>query len=525
MEHHGPEDRSASAAAVSEQPPPATPDALHHYIQQIFGVCIARSAMMPGHTPPFEYLCHSFFEGARCWPPRPREEAAPDDPPLDCIVWANRGGGKTFLGALATALDLIHKPGIQIRILAGSLDQGHRMHEHLRAFFTMQNLAPMLDGRITERRIRLLNGSAVVVMAQSQTAVRGTRVQKLRCDEVDVFDKRIWEAAQLTTRSTVCGTVYVRGTIECLSTMHEPHGLMFDLVREAAEGRRRLFKWGVMETCDGRYSCAGRESELPGAPPSRPCALYEECGGRAKLRGQGRGERESEMEGHIEVQDVLRQKARVPRAVWESEMLCLRPSRTSAVLPEFDVREHVVRQMPAEGEIVRWIGGMDFGFRAPTVVLWGALDHRARLWIMDERIVRQEVLLRHIEAIRTSKWPAMEWIGIDPAGYQRSDQTGECNAAVMQRHGLRPRGRQAGILAGLVAIRARLRPADGSGARLLVHERCPGLIEAMQRYRYDDARPDSDQPVKDGPDHAVDALRYMVVNLDSASSGRVEEYV
>jgi ribosomal protein S14 len=509
---------------------PADPGALHAFILDVFGVRVSRTSAVPGHSAPFEYICHSFFEGTGAWPPRMPGVYSPDEPAQDCIVWANRGGGKTFLGALATALDLIFKDGIQIRILAGSLDQGHRMHEHLRMFFGLERLRGLVQGRITERKLRLKNGSMVVVLAQSQTSVRGTRVQKVRCDEVDVFDPLVWEAAQLTTRSKQCGPAYVRGTIECLSTMHRPHGLMYTLVREAREGKRRLLKWGlldVMETCDGRYSCEGRSSELPGSPPARPCALLEECGGRAKLRGEpgGRGERESEKEGHIAVGDALRQKSRVPKAVWDSEMLCLRPSRSNSVFREFDLRRHVVREMPGKGEIIRWLGGMDFGYRAPTVVLWGALDHASRLWIADERIVREEVLLKHVEAIARAPWPKLEWIGIDPAGYQRNDQTGECNAQVMQRHGLPVRGRQSGLLAGLLAIRGRLEPADGTGPRLLIHERCAGLIEAMERYQYDESRPDHDQPLKNGPDHAVDALRYLVVNLDVARPGRVEGYL
>ena len=44
-----------------------------------------------------------------------------------------RGAGKTRLGAIATLLDLLHKPGINIRILAGSLEQSLRMWEHLTA--------------------------------------------------------------------------------------------------------------------------------------------------------------------------------------------------------------------------------------------------------------------------------------------------------------------------------------------------------------------------------------------------------
>jgi hypothetical protein len=74
--------------------------------------------------------------------------------------------------------------------------------------------------------------------------VRGTRVQKLRCDEVELFDPEVWEAAQLATmEQDGAATVWVPGTIECLSTMHVPYGLMYRMVgmldRDRETERRR----------------------------------------------------------------------------------------------------------------------------------------------------------------------------------------------------------------------------------------------------------------------------------------------
>jgi len=130
------------------------------------------------------------------------------------VVWANRGGGKTFLAAIATLLDLVFKDGIEIRALGGSLEQAKRMHAHLRGFLERDPFRAMLDGRITERRIRLGNGSTLELLAQSQTSVRGTRVQKLRCDEAELFDPDVWEAAQLVTRSKRCAGIRVRGSVD-----------------------------------------------------------------------------------------------------------------------------------------------------------------------------------------------------------------------------------------------------------------------------------------------------------------------
>jgi hypothetical protein len=83
----------------------------------------------------------------------------------------------------------------------------------------------------------------------------------------------------------------------------------------------------------------------------------------------------------------------------------------------------------------------------------------------------------------------------------------------MRRAGFVPRLRRTSIEAGLQLVRARLRSADGA-VRLRIDPRCSHLIEAMQRYHYPPDSEDEAPPVKDGWDHAADALRYLITNLD-----------
>lgn len=473
--------------------------------------------MIPGHTAPFEYLVHSFFEG----------EFSPGEP-ADCVVWANRGGGKTFLGAVATVLDLAFKPGITIRILAGSLEQAARMHEHLRSLFAREPLAGIVEGRITERRIRVAGGGSVELLAQSQASVRGCRVQKLRCDEVELFDLNVWEAAQLTTRSMACdGWRHVRGAIECFSTMHIPHGLMHRLVHEhvSLDGRkhRRVFKWGVLDVLG---SCAGMRACEAARDGLRGCALAPDCDGSARDRGPDQA-------GHVSLEDVLAMRGRVSAATWESEMLCLHPRRHDAVLREFDPMIHVVDSMSSVDEVcsgaasplVTWVGGMDFGFRSPMVMLWACVDGGGGLWIVDERIVSGETLGEHVSAIVRARWPRPAWIGIDPAGKSANSQTGKSDMQVLREAGLEVRLRSMTRDEGLALIRARLRPVGAATPRLFVHRRCRGLIESMERYHYPANRPESREPVKDGFDHAVDALRYLVTNLDREGGARNGNYM
>ena len=78
---------------------------------------------------------------------------------------------------------------------------------------------------------------------------------------------------------------------------------------------------------------------------------------------------------------------------------------------------------------------------------------------------------------------------------------------------------------GMELVRARLAPTDGSAPRLLIHARCTTLIESMERFHDDPNKPESDNPVKgDGFDHACDALRYLVQNLDLPVKSRAMKY-
>ena len=86
---------------------PSNAHQLHSFVKNVLGFNMPHEVLIEGHASPFSYLCHTFFES---------EE---DNEPRDCVVWANRGGGKTQLGAIATLLDLIFKPGIQVLISIG----------------------------------------------------------------------------------------------------------------------------------------------------------------------------------------------------------------------------------------------------------------------------------------------------------------------------------------------------------------------------------------------------------------------
>lgn len=517
---------------------PRNAEQLHAYVRIVLGFAMPRAALIAGHDAPFDYLVHAFFEsppaGDRVQPFRGRGR--------DCIVWANRGGGKTQLGAIATLLDMLFKPGIQIRILGGSFEQSEKMHRYLKALLENDVFSDLLAGAVTQRHVELRNGARVEVLSQSQCAVRGQRVHKLRCDEVELFDDEVWEAAQLVTRSGRCGDIFVPGAVEALSTMHKPFGLMQRLVKEAGRSGRgcRVFRWGVLdvlERCPDRRECSS-------------CPLWNDCQGRAKPASGARRPR-----GFVRIDDAIQQRQRVGLETWASEMLCLRPNRSDSVFPEFDAKVHLrsfakstnqqvnkskvdateqasrhvltpVTPGSLHGDVC--LGGLDFGFRAPTVLLWACVtstdESNDVLWIVDELAVNEIEAERVVALAHERHWPRPRWVGADPSGHQRNDQTAISTISLWRRAGWPVRTRASLIEDGLTAIRRRLRSGDGA-VRLLIDPRCTKLIEAMTMYRWDRPQSPEARPLKDGHDHACDALRYLVVNLDVARHEvRVRDY-
>jgi hypothetical protein len=289
--------------------------------------------------------------------------------------------------------------------------------------------------------------------------------------------------------------------------MHLRHGLMQSLV-ENPQQPRRILRWNVLdvlERCPPQRSCA-------------TCTLWNDCRGRAKSPA---------VNGFLPIDDAVAQISRVGSGTWQAEMLCARPDSSDAVFPEFDPAVHVMDgEAQTNLSISRTIiAGIDFGYRAPTVLLWATLDDRDGLTVIDELVLREHTTEEFIVAAkqhmndRSLPWPG--WIGADPAGHSRNEQSGVSTIALWKRAGFVVRTRHLGIEAGVMAVRRRLKRGDGT-ITLRIARRCTHLIQAMSKLHYPPSRRGGADrtgdppvtPVKDGHDHACDALRYMITNLD-----------
>lgn len=452
---------------------------LRQWIFEHLKVRVPSRTICPGHHHPMEYLWKAFKEPAR-----------------DLVVWAPRGGGKTRMGAIATALDLIHKPGCKVRILGGSLEQSLRMWEHLIPDLECL-LADSGQWSAKARAITLDSGSSAAILPQSQRAVRGLHVQKLRCDEVDMFDRGVWNAAQLVPKTS--SDIGASGVVEAISTFHRIGGLMGEVIDKAAERQTPVIRWCLMEVLE----------RCPQDRVCETCPLLPDCQRRAK----------TDCDGFFSIDDAIAMKQRVSMETWQSEMLCQRPVVHDAVFPSFEPTLHVREQVQLQ-EPRLWLG-IDFGYRNPFVALWVWTDHLGRVFVIDEYVQNQRLMHHHIAEIRSRGRGEIWRIACDPAGNGVSDQTGKSDVKLLREAGYKVLSQSSQIADGLEMIRTALNPAIGAPS-LFIHPRCKQLIKSMKRYRCKD---NSEIPDKDGEnDHLIDALRYFYINRQHKSGATASEY-
>jgi hypothetical protein len=339
------------------------------------------------------------------------------------------------------------------------------------------------------------------MLTQSARNIRGQHVNKLRCDEVELFDDEVFAAAKFITHSTDG----ILAGMELISTMHRPYGLMQQAVNQAMEIGTEIFKWCVWEVIE---KCVDRTCSQ--------CRLWSDCRGKAKRA-----------DGYFKINDCITQQSRSSRVGFECEMLCIKPNLENAVFSDFDASIHVseVDYDPSLG-LYRAI---DFGFVNPFVCLWIQIDEHGRVRIIDEYLKSRSPIDVHAAQLKRQtpcSEDAVAGTFCDPAGAGVNDVTGTSSVKELRAMGIRTRYRKSRILEGVELIRRSLRSGDGT-SRLVISPKCERLIQAMQCYHYPDvsSKAVSELPQKDGIyDHPIDALRYFFVNYRSNLKNESRRY-
>ena len=176
------------------------------------------------------------------------------------------------------------------------------------------------------------------------------------------------------------------------------------------------------------------------------------------------------------------------------------------VYDQWDEDVFVVEEVPEQFD--RLIVGMDMGYNNPAVLLLiGIKDDR--LFIVDEWYERQKLEQEIVEtALRWKELhPEIDCFVIDPsaAGLRAS----------MRNVGLDAVPAKNAVFSGIQTVAQRLRKNKVGDPMLVVHRKCSNLIREFGSYEWMSNQDGSmkDQPKKEH-DHALDAIRYAITNID-----------
>jgi len=213
------------------------------------------------------------------------------------------------------------------------------------------------------------------------------------------------------------------------------------------------------------------------------------------------------------------------------------------VYSDFRRDVHVVRpfRIPANWE--RHIR-IDHGFRNPAAVLFFAISPDGECYVFREIYVTEWLIkeivkgnkaeskhgiisyLQGTDSFRTAK--------IDPSTKARRGTSGESDFDEYRRHwpeSLPPlQMAKNDVQLGIDRVKSYLKPDVRTNKPLLyIFDTCVNLLEEITTYRYPDLKPnqvgskaEEEKPIK-VDDHALDALRYMVVDLPDRYTPLVKE--
>ena len=194
---------------------------------------------------------------------------------------------------------------------------------------------------------------------------------------------------------------------------------------------------------------------------------------------------------------------------------------------EFSWDRHVVQPMSLPATWKRY-NGLDWGYTAPWCVLWGAVDEDGRLWIYreayDRRVGEAEQAKRILAAERDGEHISARYAD-DAMWATRGDA--KPISAVYAENGvhLTPAGK-GGRVAGWQRLHSQLADAPAcshhraqgwdSCPRLHIFHNCKELLRELPALPHATTGDPEDADTT-GSDHAMDALRYLAINLGTES--------
>ena len=184
-----------------------------------------------------------------------------------------------------------------------------------------------------------------------------------------------------------------------------------------------------------------------------------------------------------------------------------------AAFAEFDTSIHVIPPfaMPTWWERTK---GIDYGYASESCCLWGAIDPEDKTLIIYRELYRKgltgEVLGDTLNDMEADEVKSIGGV-LDTAAWARTGYTGPTIGEMLMLKGHKLRRADKNRVAGKVQIHEYLRRDERSGRpRLQIFNTCTNLIKELQSLPLSKSNPEDVDT--HSPDHAYDALRYLVMS-------------
>ena len=194
---------------------------------------------------------------------------------------------------------------------------------------------------------------------------------------------------------------------------------------------------------------------------------------------------------------VMRQ--RMLQGIWRDN--------SGSVYEEFDEDLHLTDPIEIPGDWKR-LRAIDFGYTNAFVCLWGAVDHDGRLYIYREHYLARVRTAEHARKILTLS--GKESYAATVADHDAGER------AELSSAGIHTEAAYKNVTAGIQCVKNRLAVQGDGKPRLFFFRNLKHTLSEIYEYRY--APADGRSNLKEEPlkfnDHAMDALRYMVMALE-----------
>lgn len=206
---------------------------------------------------------------------------------------------------------------------------------------------------------------------------------------------------------------------------------------------------------------------------------------------------------HINREELESAKKTLPRESFEQEYMASFQKMQGLVYKEFNRQKHLYEILPDIP--LRKIAGVDFGFQNPCAVLHIYTDGE-RYYVHDEFYKRERTddqIAEYVAACNFSE------VYPDPESPTAIEQLRRANVNVRE------------VIKGKDSVRAGIQKVRELflAGKIKINRQCINLISELEMYAYEDAtdKNHTEKPIK-ANDHALDALRYVIMMANSTKS-------